>query len=167
MRYLTLGALIVVAGAVTAPGTAAQAPDPRLMAPIQKFVDSFNKGDMTGAAATHMADADLLIIDEVAPFAWHGADAFKTWSAALDSESKKAGITDGAVAVKPPVKSEVNGDLAYLVVPAVYTFKQKGVAMRETAHIAVVLKKGSGGWLLHSWAWTGQKPLAAAAKPKA
>ena len=64
MRNLTLGAVVwLLMGAAVGAGT----PDPQLMAPIQKFIDSFNKGDMAAAAATHAATADLAIIDEVSP----------------------------------------------------------------------------------------------------
>jgi hypothetical protein len=44
------------------------------------------------------------------------------------------------------------------VVPAVYTFKERGVAMREPAQFVFVLRKGAGGWRIHGWAWTGPKP---------
>jgi hypothetical protein len=42
-------------------------------------------------------------------------------------------------------------------VPSVYTFKQAGVAMRESAQMTFTLKKGAGGWLIHGWTWTGPK----------
>jgi hypothetical protein len=57
MRYLTLGAVLCLAVVGTAAGAAAA--DAQLAAPIQKFIDSFNKGDAAGAAATHAAGADL------------------------------------------------------------------------------------------------------------
>lgn len=47
------------------------------------------------------------------------------------------------------------------MVPAVYAFKQGGVAMREAAQMTFVLKKGASGWLIHGWTWTGPKPTAA------
>ena len=47
------------------------------------------------------------------------------------------------------------------MVPAVYTFKERGVAMREAAQMTFVLKKGAGGWLIHGWTWTGPAPKAA------
>ena len=43
----------------------ALAADAQLMAPIHQFIDDFNKGDVKGAAAAHLADAS--IIDEVPP----------------------------------------------------------------------------------------------------
>jgi hypothetical protein len=43
------------------------------------------------------------------------------------------------------------------VVPAVYTYKERGVAMREAAQMSFVLKKSAGGWLIHGWTWTGPK----------
>ena len=75
----------------------AQTIDPQLTAPITKFITSFNKGDMAGAAAAHMSDGDLVIIDEVPPFMWRGSDALKIWAGDLAADAKKAGITDQKV----------------------------------------------------------------------
>jgi hypothetical protein len=136
----------------------AAAPDPQLTAPIQRFVDAFNKGDAAGAAATHAAAADLSITDEVAPYLWRGAQALQAWSADLESDAKKRGITDQVVTISAPTRIETNGEHAYVVVPAVYSFKERGVPMREAAQFAFVLKKGPGGWLIHGWTWTGPKP---------
>jgi hypothetical protein len=155
MRYFTLGAIL---WCVTCAAAGAQAPDPQVMAPIQKFVDSFNKGDTAGAAATHTAGADLAIVDEVPPYLWRGAKAFQDWSAALDSDIKKQGMTDSMVALEKPTRTEMDGGRAYVVVPAVYTFKQRGVAMREAAQMTFTLQKEAAGWMIHSWTWTGPKP---------
>jgi ketosteroid isomerase-like protein len=160
MRILAVAAVVWLA--LGAPA-GAQTGDAELMAPIQKFIDSFNKGDVAAAAATHAAGADLVIIDEVPPHLWRGAKAFQTWSADLESDSKKNGITEPMVTLSAPTRTERSGDHGYVVVPAVYTFKQGGTAMREAAQMTVVLKKGASGWLIHGWTWTGPKPQAAGA----
>lgn len=163
MRVLTVAALVCLA----LPGFAsAQNTDAELIAPIQKFVDSFNKGDMAGAAATHAAGADLAIIDEVPPYQWVGAKAFQAWAADLDSDAKKQGITEPSVALSKPTRIEKTSDSAYVVVPAVYTFKQRGTAMREAAQMAFALRRGASGWLIHGWTWTGPKAQKAAAPTK-
>jgi hypothetical protein len=157
----TLCFLAIIGGTVDA-----QAPDAQVMAPIQKFMDAFNAGDMAGAAATHAAEADLTIMDEVPPYLWRGSKAFTTWAGDLDSDAKTHGITDQKVTISAPTRVEADGSSAYVVVPAVYAFKQKNVDMRETAQMTFVLKKSAGGWLIHGWTWTGQKPQkAAAGKP--
>jgi ketosteroid isomerase-like protein len=163
MRYLTLAML---ACAFLAAPASAQSIDPQLVAPIQKFIDSFNKGDAAGALATHASGADLTIIDEVPPFVWRGPKAFQDWSAALDAASKQAGLTDQVVTLKPATRAEVSGDSAYVIVPTLYTYKQKGAAMRESAQMTVVLKKGAGGWSIVGWTWTGPKPQAAGTAKK-
>jgi hypothetical protein len=144
----------------------AQAPDPQLIAPIQKFMDTFNKGDIAGAKATHAAGADLTIIDELPPFVWRGPQAFETWTMALDAMNKQGGITDQKVTTGAPTRIESSGDSAYVVLPTVLTYKEKGVAMRETAQMTFALKKGAGGWLIHGWTWTGAKPRRVAAAKK-
>jgi hypothetical protein len=144
----------------------AQTADADVMAPIQKFVDSFNKGDAAAAAATHAAGADLTIIDELPPFLWRGPKAFQSWSADLDSDAKKNGISDQSVTLSAPTRTERNADQAYVIVPAVYSFKQRGAAMREAAQMTFVLRRGASGWLIHGWTWTGPKPQSAAAPAK-
>jgi hypothetical protein len=162
MRAVTFGTVMWVLMGVAAAG--AQTPDPQVIAPIQKFIDSFNKGDSAGAAATHAAEADLVIIDEVPPFLWRGARAFQQWSTDLDNDAKKRGVTDPMVKLGTATRTEVSGDQAYVVIPAVYTFKERGVAMRESAQMTFALRKGSGGWLIHGWTWTGPKPTGPAKK---
>ena len=164
MRYLILGVVVCV-GVIVGPMVQAQAPaaDPQMMAPITRFMEAFNKGDMAGAAATHTPGADLVIIDEVPPFRWQGAQAFQAWSAALDADSKKKGDTDQNVTISAPTRVESNGTDAYVVVPAVFTFKNKGIAMRENAQMTFVLKKGNSGWLIYGWTWTGPRPQKAGA----
>jgi SnoaL-like domain len=162
MRILSVAALVWVA--LAAPAGAQT--DADLLAPIQKFIDSFNKGDTAAAAATHAAGADLTITDEVPPYLWRGAKAFQAWSADLDSDAKKNGITEPMVTLSALTRTERNGDQAYVIVPAVYTFKQRGAAMREAAQMTFVLRRGATGWLIHAWTWTGPKPQPAAAPAK-
>jgi hypothetical protein len=50
---------------------------------------------------------------------------------------------------------DVTADRAYVVVPADYTYKQKGKAMKQTGSIlTVALQKGSAGWRITGWAWS-------------
>jgi len=62
------------------------------------------------------------------------------------------------------MRAEVSGTDAYVVVPAVYSFTEKGAAKRESAHMTFVLKKGSTGWLIHGWTWNGPMPAKAPAR---
>jgi hypothetical protein len=154
MRQLTLGAIVCVGLCMA---VQAQTADPQVMAPINKFLEAFNKGDAAGAAATHASEADLVIIDEVPPYLWRGAQAFQTWAADLERDDKKRGVTDQKVSIGVATRIETDGVGAYVVVPSVYTFKQQGVAMRETAQMTFTLKKSASGWLIHGWTWTGPK----------
>ena len=165
MRYVARGVMICV---LVGMGSAAQAQaiDPQVVAPINKFIEAFNKGDMAGAAATHSSKGDIVIIDEVPPFLWRGAKALQAWGGDLEVEAKQRGLTDQKVTLSAPTRAEIHGDAAYVVVPAVYTFNEKGVAMRETAQMTFSLQKDAKGWLIDAWTWTGGKPrqLAAASK---
>src|SRR5438105_5998283 len=77
MKILTVTtlALAVVAGG----SVLAAAPADGVMTTIKTFIDDFNKGDIVGAAATQAAD--VAIIDEFPPHAWHSPTAFKDWAA--------------------------------------------------------------------------------------
>jgi len=73
------------------------------------------------------------------------------------ADAKSRGETDQMVTLGKLTRSETSGDRAYVVVPAVYSFKRGGTAMRESAQMTFTLKKDADGWLIHSWTWTGPR----------
>jgi ketosteroid isomerase-like protein len=158
MRLFALSVLMLLA---VAPAAHAQTTDPEVMAPITKFMETFNKGDVAGAASTHAADA--VIVDEVPPFEWRGQGAFQAWAGDLAAYDKKNGISDEHVAISAATRTEVDGDRAYVIAPAVYTFKQGGASMRASSQMTFALKKESTGWMIQAWTWTGPKAKKAAA----
>lgn len=142
---------LTVALLAAAPNALAQQKD--VMATVHQFVDGFNKGDTKSALA---ACADQTsIIDEFPPHEWHGAGACAKWADDYDANAKKDGITDGMVILGKPRHVDVTGDLAYVVVPANYRFKQKGKPVAEIGSmLTVALQKGPAGWRMTAWTWT-------------
>lgn len=133
--------------------SAAQAGDAGVEATIRQFGDAFGKGDVAAAKALHIAAPS--ITDEVAPHHWSGAGAFDRWLADLGKSEAAAGQTDTTLVVGAPTREVVSGDRAYVIAPSTYTFKQKGLVLRETAQMTFVLGKGSSGWKIVAWTWTG------------
>jgi ketosteroid isomerase-like protein len=149
MHAISIGLAIVVLAA----GPKASSEKAAVMAPVTQFVDAFNKGD-TKTAAAICAD-QTSIIDEFPPHEWHGAGACLTWMNDYDADAKKNGITDPVVTLGKPLHVDVTGDRAYVVVPADYVFKKKGVVTRESASIlTVALQKVAAGWRVTAWSWS-------------
>ena len=146
--------LIALAVTMLVAGPAAAVSDKTdVMKSVSQFVDAFNKGD-TKTAAAACAD-QTAIIDEFPPHEWHGPGACSTWMSDYDSDAKKNGITDGNVTLAKARHVDVNGDRAYVVVPASYTYKQKGKPVKETASsLTVALQKSGAGWKITGWSWT-------------
>ena len=145
--------LVVLAAVIMAAAPNALAQQKDVMAPVHQFVDGFNKGDTKSALA---ACADQTsIIDEFPPHEWHGAGACAKWADDYDANAKKDGITDGMVILGKPRHVDVTGDLAYVVVPANYRFKQKGKPVSEIGSmLTIALQKGPAGWRMTAWTWT-------------
>ena len=123
-----------------------------VLVPINQFVDGFNKGD-TKTAVAACAD-ETSILDEFPPHEWHGAGACAKWLSDFDADAQKNGITDGVVKLGKASHVDVSSDYAYVVVPANYTFKQKGKPMSEVGSIITLsLHKSAAGWRITGWAW--------------
>jgi len=127
--------------------------DKAVMTTVQGFVDAFNKGDTKAALA--MCTEQAQIIDEFSPFEWRGEGACAKWFADYDADAKKNAVTDGAVTLGAPRHVDVAGERAYVVVPADYTYKEKGKPEKETAStLTIVLRKGAAGWRISAWSWS-------------
>src|SRR3954471_12374184 len=116
--------LALVVSALFAPaGLSAQTPD--VTAPIRQFIDGFNKGDTKSAYAAYSA-GNIAIIDEFAPYHWVGPNAAHGWADDFQKMAEAKSITDGKVKYGAPKRTEIEGDSAYVIVPTVFTFNQKG-----------------------------------------
>ena len=123
-----------------------------VLASVHGFVDGFNKGD-TKTLLAACAD-QTSILDEFPPHEWHGKGACAKWASDFDADAKKNGITDGAVTLGDPSHVDITSDRAYVVIPANYTFKQKGKPVSEIGSIIMLtLQKGATGWRITGWAW--------------
>lgn len=151
---LTVAALIALLTA-TAPALAAPASDPAQ--PLRTFLDSFNKGDERAAYAAY-AKGSIAIIDEFAPHAWSGRNAPRAWAAEYNRHAKATGVTEGRVTYGAPTRVETADDLAYVVLPTVYLYKENGRPTAEEGSLTGVIHREGGTWKIRAWTWSGVKP---------
>lgn len=148
---LLVGALLISAAVASAEADVA--------APIRQFIDGFNTGNTKSAFAAY-AHGDIQIIDEFAPHRWYGPHAAQDWAAEYDKHARATGVTDGKVTYGAPTRTEVEGDVAYVVMPTVYLYKERGKPLVEEGQITCVLRREAGGWKIGAWTWAGVKPHA-------
>jgi ketosteroid isomerase-like protein len=142
--------LFVLAAVPAIPAAAAESA--AVMASVNQFVDGFNKGDTKTALAACASPAS--IIDEFGRHEWVGPTACADWAHDYAADDARQGITDGIVTLGKPWHVDVNGAVAYVVVPATYTYKQHGKPVHETGSVwTLVLNKGASGWRIAAWAW--------------
>ena len=144
---LSLAAFATFSAAQT-PGSAETA----VLAPVRQFVDGFNKGDTKMMLAVCADQASIL--DEFPPHEWHGTGACAKWGSDFEADAKKNGITDGVVTLSKPSHVDITADRAYVVIPANYTYKQKGKPVSEAGSIiTLTLQKVPAGWRITGWSW--------------
>jgi ketosteroid isomerase-like protein len=140
---------LTVSVLVAGPATATDKTD--VMSVIHQWEGAFNKGDMKSMSA---ACADQTsIIDDFPPHEWHGAGACSKWSSDFQAFTQARVITDPAVTVGKPWHIDVTADLAYVVAPTTFSFKEKGKPVKETGIITVTLQKSAAVWRMTGWAW--------------
>jgi hypothetical protein len=128
-----------------------------VMTPIRQFIDGFNNGDTKSAFAAY-ATGDILIIDEFAPHRWLGPHAAQDWAAAYDKHAQAAGVSEGSVKYGKPTRTEIEGNVAYVIVPTVYNYKDRGLPTTEEGQMTFVLQGEAGVWKISAWTWSGVKP---------
>jgi hypothetical protein len=145
--------LIAVALVVLTAATTVASDKTDVMTLVRQFVVGFNKGDTKAAVAACAEQTS--IIDEFSPYEWHGVGGCSQWMNDYDADAKKNGISDGVVTLGRPRHIDVTGDRAYVVVPANYTFKEKGKLVKEIGSLlTIALQKGDAGWRITSWTWS-------------
>jgi hypothetical protein len=108
---------------------------------VRDEMDGFNTGtvDMSKLAWEG-------IVDEFPAYSFAGA---ADWGAGF----ARTGQTDTHLALGAPEHLSVNGDAAYVVLPAAITGKLNGKPLNEKGRFAFVVVKTADGWKTKSWAW--------------
>jgi len=123
-----------------------------VMAPIHAFIDGMNKNDMKTAAAAYTASP--VIFDEFAPYHWSGPTAFADWGTDFGKDAAAHAVTGPKLVIGKARRIRIEGDRAYVVVPADYSFKAKGKTVMEHAQMTYTLDKTSTGWKIAGWAFS-------------
>jgi len=93
------------------------------------------------------------IVDEFAPYHWHGASANADWFAALQQFSAKEGIAYTGIELAAPAHLNISGDTGYAVFPTTITYTLHGKPGSEHGNFAFTLEKSAGAWHIASWVW--------------
>ena len=132
-----------------------QAEDP--VAIVSQYIDAFNKGDSKAMAACFSVPGSIL--DGMAPHVWHGPTVAEDWYKDVLVEAANHGASDYFVTLDKPLHANVTGDSAYMVSPAMMTFKTHGKQVTQSGAIfTTALRKSSDGWRIAAWAWAKGKP---------
>lgn len=150
MIFPLLAGLVLATAATAAPGD-------DVTAPIHQFIDGFNTGNTKSAYAAY-ATGNITIVDEFPPHRWAGPNAPRAWAADYAKLARAKGISDGKVEYGKPTRTEIEGKSAYVIIPTVYRYKERGKPLVEEGQMTFVLNSGAAGWKISSWTWSGVEP---------
>ncbi len=121
-----------------------------VIATIHQFADNLDPKTIGKALAA--CDSPASVIDEFPPHVWNSCG---DWVKAFGEYNAKNGITDDVAKIGAPWSVDVEGDRAYAVAPATYTYKQHGKTMKELhAVFTAAFRKTDAGWRITAWSWS-------------
>jgi ketosteroid isomerase-like protein len=120
-----------------------------IVATIHQFADNLDPKTIDKALAA--CDSPAAVLDEFPPHVWNSCG---DWAKAFGEYNEQKGITDADAKIGAPWSVDVDGDRAYAVCPATYTFKQHGKTMKEAhAVFTAAFRKTDSGWRITAWSW--------------
>ncbi|MBV8155081.1 MAG: hypothetical protein JOY98_11705 [Candidatus Eremiobacteraeota bacterium] len=139
--------LFAVGLAIAAGSRAPAASDP--LAAVRQFVDGLNTGNMASSIAA--CAPQTAIVDDFAPHTWTSC---ADWAKAFAADMKHSDDTSPALTLGKPWQDNVTGNVAYVVVPADFAYKEHGKPMVQKDNVwTFVLKRSAPGWRIVAWAW--------------
>ncbi len=145
MRRLALAATLLA--------TPALAVSPAATA--QRYAAALNTDDTKTANA--LLAPSIAITDEFPPFHWQGTTAATDWLAGFGKLQKQQAITDQKITTAAPIREEISGDNAYVILPATYDYREAGQPRHETARWTFTLTRTGADWKITAWTWTAPR----------
>jgi hypothetical protein len=152
--FKSVTAMICFTSLAATPALASDEAD--VLSRMQQTIDAANRNIDAPLASNFMPS--VVLVDDLAPYVFRGpaADAILEWSKAYGADSAKNSITDFSMKLLKPRRVKVSGDRAYIVLPAVYGFKQRLKPMQKRGTITATLERVDKKWLIATWSWAGQ-----------
>jgi hypothetical protein len=124
---------------------------------LQKTIDAANK-DIDPASLAENFAPSVVLVDDLAPFVFAGSatDALRAWLTAYSADSDKNQVTDFSMRLLEPRRVVVARDRAYVILPAVYRFKQHNKPAQERGVITATLVRIDSKWLIATWSWAAR-----------
>ena len=150
LKILLLAASLLIA----APAQAGPAED--ATAAVTTTLDRFNAGDINAFFQAHQDNAT--IVDEFAPYFWSGSGAAQRWAGDYARDAETRGISGGRVDYSAPIQANSNGTSAYIVLPTVYRFVQRGARMAGRGNMTFFMTRDGANWKIAGWTYAGSTP---------
>ena len=142
---------MALAACFAAPSRASDESD--VMAVVKAYLADMNNGDVTNFTKT--CAPQTAIIDDFPPHVWQGANACADWLSELVAYDAKTSVAPEALTIGDPRRLSVNGEFAYVVMPAGYNYKRHGKPVDEAHSVwTIALQKMADGWRVTGWAWS-------------
>ncbi len=143
---------LAIAFALITGETAFASEKAEVIAAVNQFIEGYNRVDIK--MLTPSCADELSIIDELAPYEWHGKGSCGHWASDYESDARKDRITDGVVTLSKPTHVDIAGDRPSVVDPANCAYKEKGKPVTEVGSIFTVAPhKSADGWQIIGCSW--------------
>jgi ketosteroid isomerase-like protein len=120
---------------------------------IARFVDAVNRGD-EGAALASLT-ADVTIVEDLAPFRWHGPTAGAEWLGGMFENARRLGISSISMELGRAIRVEVEEPHAYAVVEGQLRYGAAGPPLHADGVLTFVLVREDGEWMISALVWSG------------
>ena len=127
-----------------------------IVAAIAAFVAAVNQGDQ--AAATALLTDDVTIVEDLAPFCWHGPTAASEWMLAMFVNAQSAGLTGVVMELGEPTRVEVDSAHAYAIFGGRLVCSGTGPPLRSTGNLTFALAKDGARRLIRAFSRSGPPP---------
>lgn len=153
LRVTLLCALACAAPAVAHAQTAAPSPPPAEITRLTDAVMTASNADNAAGFAGLYTD-DAVVVDENAPFAWHGAGAGTAWWTLTHGIIQKLQLVSFKAAPQPPSEFTQSDTDAYMIVPITLTGTAAHKPFAETGTMTYTFHKTPTGWKISTQIWT-------------
>jgi ketosteroid isomerase-like protein len=140
--------LVCLAFAVACIAPASADPAGSVMATVNGALAQTNADN--AAALNSYFTPTSVVVDDLPPFVWNGANAAERWWSQLDAFMKTAHIVALHATSAAPTRIVVVSDHAYVVVPLTIASLVNGKPVRHRGYWTLVLQRVSGTWKIAS-----------------